>query len=363
MKNRNFLPCSDTRCVSVLVFMVYAVVGYEMQHNQRCTFFCASFTLQNRKDRKMKVTCPECNQEYEVDESMRGQKVYCIKDNCPGEILVPKKMLKKHPAAATPQVSEKSVLKGTKYFSYASLEKMQKMFDWQKRMLAFLIFSLLLSVFFFACAANANGNAILLSFAKTQCKIEREAHMNAVERLEHRSKSSYYSEAEVREAEIAAEEAKNRLDAKKTSLNELIKEYGENPEETSDFYFAVARVILCVSGIFLIIFMVQHWIFIHCGWSLVPRDKAVTTPNKAIWLNFVPGLMFFWNWVSYFELGRHYSELTGRRGNKVLALIVSVMTTLGGPVLLLAWVAILLVMQGELLRSAEIIVKEKDFDD
>ena len=360
MKNRNFLPCSDTRCVSVLVFMVYAVVGYEMQHNQRCTFFCASFTPQNRKDRKMKVTCPECNREYEVDESMRGQKVYCIKDNCPGEILVPKKMLKKHPA---PQVPEKSFLNSPKNPSYVLIEKMQKMFDWQKRMLAFLIFSLLLSVFFFACAANADGNAYLLSVIKVECEIEQKAHMNAVERLEYRSKSSYYSEAEVRKAEIAAEEAKNRLDAKKTRLNELIKEYGENPEETSDFYFAVAGVMLAICCVLLFVFMVQHWIFIHCGWSLVPRDKAVTTPNKAIWLNFVPGLMFFWNWVTYFELGRHYSELTGRRGNKVLALIMSVMTTLGGPVLLLAWFAITLVMQGELLRSAEIIVKEKDFDD
>lgn len=287
MKNRNFLPCSDTRCVSVLVFMVYAVVGYEMQHNQRCTFFCASFTPQNRKDRKMKVTCPECNQEYEVDESMRGQKVYCIKDNCPGEILVPKKMLKKRPTAATPQVPEKSFLNSPKNPSYVLIEKMQKMFDWQKRIFAFWIVLLLSSVLFSICAVNSSN----------------------------------------------------------------------------DFYPAAAGVILGFCGVLLFVFMIQHWIFIHCGWSLVPRKDAVTTPNKAIWLNFVPGLMFFWNWVTYFELGRHYSELTGRRGNKVLALIMSVMTTLGGPVLLLAWFAMVLVMQGELLRSAEIIVKEKDFDD
>lgn len=49
MKNRNFLPCSDTRCVSVLVFMVYAVVGYEMQHNQRCTFFLCIFHSTKQK--------------------------------------------------------------------------------------------------------------------------------------------------------------------------------------------------------------------------------------------------------------------------------------------------------------------------
>ena len=141
------------------------------------------------------------------------------------------------------------------------------------------------------------------------------------------------------------------------------KEVGEMKkiEASSDFYFAVAGMILGVCGVLLFVFMVLHWIFIHCGWSLVPRDKAVTTPNKAIWLNFVPGLMPFWNWVTYFELGRHYSELTGRRGNKVLALIMSVMTTLGGPVLLLAWFVILLVMQGELLRSAEIISQRKGF--
>lgn len=303
----------------------------------------------------MKVTCPECNREYEVDEGMRGLTVYCTAAGCDGIIAIPKKR------NSTQRFSMGKTVSSGRSFApegYEVYEKMQKMFDWQKRMLAFLIFSLLLSVFFFACAENEKGNAKHLSFIEFECENAREYHLTAIKILERCRESSYSTEAEVRDAEIAAEEAKKQLDEKRARLDEMKK-----TEESSDFYFAVAGVILGFCGVLLFVFMVLHWIFIHCGWSLVPRKDAVTTPNKAIWLNFVPGLMPFWNWVTYFELGRHYSELTGRRGNKVLALIMSVMTTLGGPVLLLAWFVMVLVMQGELLRSAEIIVKEKDFDD
>lgn len=301
----------------------------------------------------MKVTCPECNREYELDEGMRGLTVYCTAAGCDGVIAIPEKRNSTQRFSMGKTVSSGRSIAPERYEVY---EKMQKMFDWQKRMLAFLIFSLLLSVFFFACAENEKGNAMHLSFIEFECENAREDHLTAIKILERCRESSYSTEAEVRDAEIAAEEAKKQLDEKRARLDEMKK-----IEASSDFYFAVAGMILGFCGVLLFVFMVLHWIFIHCGWSLVPRDKAVTTPNKAIWLNFVPGLMPFWNWVTYFELGRHYSELTGRRGNKVLALIMSVMTTLGGPVLLLAWFVILLVMQGELLRSAEIISQRKGF--
>ncbi|MBO5680430.1 MAG: hypothetical protein J6T08_01835, partial [Lentisphaeria bacterium] len=85
-----------------------------------------------------------------------------------------------------------------------------------------------------------------------------------------------------------------------------------------------------------------------------------TTPNKAIWLNFVPGLFPFWQWVTYFELGKAYTDLTGRRAHQVLAVIVSVMNFLGmWLLLLLPGVIIMMVFQGELLRSAEIIVNNQ----
>lgn len=227
----------------------------------------------------MKVTCPECNREYELDEGMRGLTVYCTAAGCDGVIAIPEKRNSTRRFSMGKTVSSGRSIAPEGYEVY---EKMQTMFDWQKVILIVLLLS---SVLFWICAVNSSD----------------------------------------------------------------------------DFYFAVAGMILGFCGVLLFVFIVLHWIFIHCGWSLVPRDKAVTTPNKAIWLNLVPGLMFFWNWVTYFELGRHYSELTGRRGNKVLALIMSVMTTLGGPVLLLAWFAMVLVMQGELLRSAEIISQRKGF--
>ena len=109
----------------------------------------------------------------------------------------------------------------------------------------------------------------------------------------------------------------------------------------------------------LLLFLIFHLIFIYQGWRIIPRETAVTTPNKAIWLNFVPGLFPFWQWVTYFELGKAYSDLSGRRANKVFALIVSVMNFLGVWMISLPWIAIILVMQGELLRSAEIIVNNQ----
>ena len=109
----------------------------------------------------------------------------------------------------------------------------------------------------------------------------------------------------------------------------------------------------------LLLFLIFHLIFIYQGWRIIPRETAVTTPKKAIWLNFVPGLFPFWQWVTYFELGKAYSDLSGRRANKVFALIVSVMNFLGVWMISLPWIAIILVMQGELLRSAEIIVNNQ----
>jgi len=120
---------------------------------------------------------------------------------------------------------------------------------------------------------------------------------------------------------------------------------------------------------------------------LLHFSEYYTTPHPHFQPHRIKNTQYLAVCIAAIRAGEaHYSELTGRRGNKVLALIMSVMTTLGGtgiftawlawgekvwklkhlwgvPSFLIAWFVMVLVMQGELLRSAEIIVKEKDFDD
>ena len=224
-----------------------------------------------KRKKKMKVRCPQCNMEYTVEESMRGQKFNCLNENCSGIIGVPKPFSSQYNTAST----RPSGL----------LWEMQECFFLQKKCIwGILISRVLFIVFVLALEGNIEPEIflILLGF----CVIPN------------------------------------------TVFSLLILKF---------FYKA---------------------------WKLLPEDRAITTPNKAIWLNFVPGLFPFWQWVTYFELGKAYSDLTGRRANKVFALIVSVMNFLGiGLLLLLPWVIIMMVFQGELLRSAEIIVNNQTEDE
>lgn len=309
----------------------------------------------------MKVTCPECNREYEVDEGMRGLTVYCTAAGCDGVIAIPKKRNSTRRFSMGKTVSSGRSIAPEGYEVY---EKMQKTCGAQKITIVFCIITFLLCLLFNACAEKAEKDAEEFEYALRDRGYYQEAQY----------KFNGWRHEQWKKADQKVEE----LRAKYGTLNEC--------KNSVTLYNNLLLLMRIAHVVCWLILACLHWSFIHCGWRLVPEDKAVTTPNMAVLLNLVPGLMPFWNWVTYFELGRHYSELTGRRGNKVLALIMSVMTTLGGtgiftawlawgekvwklkhlwgvPSFLIAWFVMVLVMQGELLRSAEIIVKEKDFDD
>lgn len=330
----------------------------------------------------MKVTCPECNQEYEVDESMRGLTVYCTAAGCDGVIAIPKKRNSTQRFSMGKTVSSGRSIDPEGYEVY---EKMQKTCGAQKITIVFCIITFLFCLLFNACAEKYEKGAKELEYALDD-RAWRESQCNSYKTVYDMSES--FPRDERQEAIESYKRARKKLEEENQKVKELRAKYGTLNEckNSAKLYNILLLLMRIAHVVCWLILACLHWSFIHCGWRLVPEDKAVTTPNMAVLLNLVPGLMPFWNWVTYFELGRHYSELTGRRGNKVLALIMSVMTTLGGtgiftawlawgekvwklkhlwgvPSFLIAWFAMVLVMQGELLRSAEIIVKEKDFDD
>ena len=256
---------------------------------QECTFFVLPDN-QNKRKEKMKVKCPQCNTEYEVDESMRGQKFNCLNENCPGIIAVPKPFSSQNNRASRQRTADKYNRAGRQRtadrYNTAStrpsdlLWEMHDCFSLQKKCIWGILISRVLFIIFVLALGSVEPVFFLIS------------------------------------------------------------------------------LVFCV--IVNIVFLILILKFFYKAWKLLPKDRAITTPNKAIWLNFVPGLFPFWQWVTYFELGKAYSDLSGRRANKVFALIVSVMNFLGmWLLLLLPWVIIMMVFQGELLRSAEIIVNNQ----
>ncbi len=188
-------------------------------------------------------------------------------------------------------------------------------------------------------------------------------------RKAHLQEDYQTAEEDLNQASREYKEITQKLDSLKTTYSDQV----EGAQKANNDFKNLTKqlenltillyICLIVYSVLWLWFLIYHFTFIYQGWHLIPETTAVTTPNKAIWLNFVPGLFPFWQWVTYFELGKAYSDLSGRRANKVFALIVSVMNFLGVWIISLPWIAIILVMQGELLRSAEIIVNNQTEDE
>ena len=251
----------------------------------------------------MKVKCPQCNTEYKVEESMRGKNFNCLNKNCPGIIAVPKPF------------------------------------------------------------SSQNNRAGRQSTADRYNTAGRQSTADRYNRADRQKTADRYNTASTRPSNLLWEMHDCFSLQKKCIWGILISRVlfivfvlalGGNIEPG---FFLILLVFCVIANIVFSILILK---FFYNAWKLLPEDRAITTPNKAIWLNFVPGLFPFWQWVTYFELGKAYSDLSGRRANKVFALIVSVMNFLGmGLLLLLPWVIIMMVFQGELLRSAEIIVNNQ----
>lgn len=69
--------------------------------------------------------------------------------------------------------------------------------------------------------------------------------------------------------------------------------------------YVVVDGIMAISYILMIIFgSILHY---RC-WNSLPAHLRSTTPGKAIGLYFVPIFNFFWIFVSYFNLAKHYAD-------------------------------------------------------
>ena len=300
----------------------------------------------------MKVKCPQCNMEYTVEESMRGQKFNCLNENCSGIIAVPKPFSSQNNEAGRQSTADRyntaSALPST------LLWDMHDCFSLQKKCIWGILISMVLFIVFWFALESAEDEVRDCEFELYGAQMDVRMATNAV--------IFAYDEYERDKAENKLRRAENYLDRAENHLDTCKREF-DSAEETYDFVLIFFWISLVSCVISIIVFSILILKFFYKAWKLLPEDRAITTPNKAIWLNFVPGLFPFWQWVTYFELGKAYSDLTGRRANKVFALIVSVMNFLGvGLLLLLPWVVIMMVFQGELLRSAEIIVSNQTED-
>lgn len=129
--------------------------------------------------------------------------------------------------------------------------------------------------------------------------------------------------------------------------------YDDRPHDEDVIVFLL--IMLVFNSIFLLIFLCVHLAFIYNCWTLIPPERAAASPAKAIWMNFVPFLFPFWQWITYYELGKAFSDLTGARNNKVQAFIFSLMNFFGLSVLFIPWGAMLLSMESEFLKSAQLL--------
>lgn len=305
----------------------------------------------------MKVKCPQCNMEYEVEESMRGQKFNCLNENCSGIIGVPKPFSSQNNRAGRQSTADRYNRAGKqstadKYNTASTLPStllwdMHDCFSLQKKCIWGILISMVLFIVFLFALESAEDEVrhceYKLSYAQMDVRMATNDVIFAYDRDEK-------------------DEAQSKLRQAETYLDTCKREF-DSAEDIYDFVLIIFWISLVLCVISIIVFSILILKFFYKAWKLLPEDRAITTPNKAIWLNFVPGLFPFWQWVTYFELGKAYSDLTGRRANKVFALIVSVMNFLGvGLLLLLPWVIIMMVFQGELLRSAEIIVSNQTED-
>lgn len=105
--------------------------------------------------------------------------------------------------------------------------------------------------------------------------------------------------------------------------------------------------------LFLLFFLYHHVIFMYNLWQLAPQGKVPTTPGKAIWMNFVPFLFPFWQWITYYELGKIFSDISGKSNCKVQSFIFSLMNFMGMAALFIPWGAVLLSMESEFIEAAE----------
>ena len=105
---------------------------------------------------------------------------------------------------------------------------------------------------------------------------------------------------------VAAEEGR--------MLKELSRELASQGLDVSSAVLGMLGIIVAiVAALFGLIALISGLCILHRLWSLIPADKAKTTPGKAIGFLFIPLFNFFWSFIAIYGLAKALNTEARRR--------------------------------------------------
>ena len=97
-------------------------------------------------------------------------------------------------------------------------------------------------------------------------------------------------------------------------LKELSRELASLGLDVSSAVLGMFGIIVAiVAVIFGLIALISGLRILHKLWSLIPADKARTTPGKAVGFLFIPLFSLYWTFVAFYCLARALNAETGRK--------------------------------------------------
>ena len=97
-------------------------------------------------------------------------------------------------------------------------------------------------------------------------------------------------------------------------LKEMSRELASQGLEVSSAVLGMFGIIVAiVAAIFGLIALISGLRILHKLWSLIPADKARTTPGKAIGFLLIPLFNFFWSFIAIYGLAKALNTETCRR--------------------------------------------------
>ena len=90
--------------------------------------------------------------------------------------------------------------------------------------------------------------------------------------------------------------------------------------------------------------LISGFRILHKLWSLIPAEKAKTTPGKAVGFLLIPLVNFFWNFIAIYGLAKALNAETGRRSvSEVASFIYCCLFVVQA---LVAWIGIWIIWTG-----------------
>ena len=209
----------------------------------------------------MKVKCPQCNMEYEVEESMRGQKFNCLNENCSGIIGVPKPFSSQNNRAGRQSTADRYNTAST--LPSTLLWDMHDCFSLQKKCIWGILISMVLFIVFLFALESAEDEVrhceYKLSYAQMDVRMATNDVIFAYDRDEK-------------------DEAESKLRQAETYLDTCKREF-DSAENTYDFVLIIfwISLVLCVISIIVFPYSSSNFSTKHGSCS----RKIVQSPRQT----------------------------------------------------------------------------------